>query len=178
MPLMRVTHQRGALTPEQKARLAEELTHAMLIAETGVDNEEGRSVAYVVFDEKDADGEWYVGGKPDAGAPTGGRFLFDVVFPVGASDQAAKTELHRAINASVADILGVDGTFPQRAGDWVLINEIVDGNWGVGGATVGIQEIAGIVKALPERAAFYDSLLAAQQRVREAHGFPPGSGRS
>ena len=41
MPLMRVTHQRGAITEAQKARLAEELTAALLIGEVGADTPAG-----------------------------------------------------------------------------------------------------------------------------------------
>ena len=177
MPLLRITHQRGAFTEAQKAALAEELTHVMLIAEGGADTPEGRSVAYVVFHETDPKTEWYVAGKPDLSPPKGGRFIFDVVFPIGAASQSVKTELHRQINDIVARVLGVDGTFPNRASDWVLINEITDGNWGASGVTIGIPEIAGVIKALPERADFYEPLLAATRRVHDAHGFPAGSGR-
>lgn len=132
MPLLRVTHQRGALSDTQKDALAERLTAAMLMGEVGADTPPGRAVAYVLFDEVDAARAWYVGGKPDRAPPPGGRLLFDVVYPEGAASQADKSTLHAAINSAVADVLGVDATFPNRAGDWVIVHEPADGAWGAG----------------------------------------------
>jgi len=178
MPLLRITHQRGAFTDAQKAALAEELTSAILVAEVGADTPAGRAVAYVIFDEVDPTTSWFVGGKPDLVPPTGGRFLFDVVYPVGASPQADKTKLHATINGIIAKTFGVDGSFPNRAGDWVLVHEIADGNWGASGQTIGIREINQVAGGGPERAEHFEPLLAAQQRLHAAHGFPAGMARA
>jgi phenylpyruvate tautomerase PptA (4-oxalocrotonate tautomerase family) len=178
MPLLRITHQRGALSAAQKDQLAEQLTAAILVAEVGTDTPAGRAVAYVLFDEVDPQTAWYVGGKPDLAAPKGGRFLFDVVYPFGAASQVDKTALHARINAIVAETLDVDGTFPRRAGDWVLIHEIADGNWGASGQTIGIREINQVAGGTPERADYFEPLLAAQRRMYAAHGYPEGAGGS
>lgn len=172
MPLLRVTHQRGALTDVQKDALAERLTAAMLVGEVGADTPAGRAVAYVLFNEVDASRAWYVGGKPDRDPPPGGRLLFDVIFSEGAASQADKSMLHAAINKAVADILGVDATFPNRASDWVIVHEPADGAWGAGGQTIGIREINHLAGGDPARADYFEPLLAAQKRMREAHGFP------
>jgi phenylpyruvate tautomerase PptA (4-oxalocrotonate tautomerase family) len=172
MPLLRITHQRGAFTAAQKAQLAEQLTAAILVAEVGADTPAGRAVAYVLFDEVDPKSEWFVGGKPDLAPPKGGRFLFDVVYPFGAASQLDKTALHARINAIVAQTLDVDGTFPQRGGDWVLIHEVPDGNWGASGQTIGIREINQVAGGTPERADYFEPLLAAQKRGYQAHGYP------
>jgi len=172
MPLLRVTYQRGAITPSQKDQLAERLTAAMLVGEVGADTPAGRAVAYVLFDEVDPASAWYVGGKPDAAPPIGGRLLFDVVYPEGAAPQASKSQLQAAINDAVAETLGVDGTFPNRASDWVIIHDVTDGSWGAGGQTIGIREINHLAGGLPERAEYFEPFLAAGKRVREAHGFP------
>ena len=178
MPLMRITHQRGALTDMQKAGLAEELTAAMLIGEVGADTAAGRAVAYVLFDEVDPRTSWFVGGKPDLDAPKGGRFIIDIIYPFGSTPQAEKSVLHGAVNDVIARTFDVDGTFPKRATDWVLIHEIVDGNWGASGATVGIAEINQVAGGSPERSAYFEPLLAAQRRMHAAHGFPAAAGRS
>ena len=172
MPLLRVTHQRGALSDTQKDALAERLTAALLIGEVGADTPAGRAVAYVLFDEVDAARAWYVGGKPDSAPPPGGRLLFDVVYPEGAASQADKSTLHAAINTAVADVLGIDATFPNRAGDWVIVHEPADGAWGAGGQTIGIREINHLAGGEPARADYFESLLAGQKRLREAHGVP------
>ncbi len=174
MPLLRVTHQRSAFTGEQKAQLAEKFTHAILIAEIGNDNPTARSLAYVIFDEIDPH-SWFVGGQLQETAPQGGYFIFDVVYPFGAANQAAKTQLHKDINDIVSSVLGVDGTFPNRAGDWVLIHEITEGNWGVSGQTVGINDIHTVTKGSPERIDYFQPLLAAQKRMLETHGYPVGA---
>ena len=180
MPLLRVTHQAGAFTDAQKAQLAEEFTHAILIGEQGVDNAPSRSVAYVIFDEINAKTSWFNGGKIEETPPSGGRFIFDVVYPYGAANQAAKTQLHKDLNDIVARVLGVDGTFPNRIGDWVLIHEITEGNWGVSGQTVSVRDIHQVMEGAPERVDYFKPLLAAQKRMHEAHGYPvgaPGSGQ-
>jgi phenylpyruvate tautomerase PptA (4-oxalocrotonate tautomerase family) len=177
MPLLRVTHQRGALTDAQKAQLAEELTAAILIAEVGADTPAGRAVAYVLFDEVDPRTSWFVGGKPDLDAPKGGRFLFDVVYPIGAAPQSDKTALHARINAIIAKTFDLDGSFPNRAGDWVLVHEVPDGNWGASGQTIGIREINQVACGGPERAEYFEPLLAAQRRAQEAHGYPAQTSR-
>ncbi len=175
MPLLRVTHQVGAFTEAQKAQLAEEFTHAILIGETGNDNPAARSVAYVIFDEIDSKTSWFVAGKVESTPPLGGRFIFDVVYPYGAASAAVKTQLHKDINDIVARVLGVDGTFPNRAGDWVLIHEITEGNWGVSGQTVSIRDIHSLMQGSPDRIDYFEPLLAAQKRMHEAHGYPVGS---
>ncbi|MBW4521036.1 MAG: hypothetical protein KME16_15215 [Scytolyngbya sp. HA4215-MV1] len=175
MPLLRVTHQTDAFTETQKAQLAEEFTHAILVAEIGNDNPTARSLAHVIFQEIDLKTSWFVGGKLQETAPQGGYFIFDVVYPFGAADQAAKTQLHQDINDIVARVLNVDGTFPNRAGDWVLIHEITEGNWGVSGQTMRIKDIHAATKGSPERMDYFMPLLAAQQRMQEAHGYPVGA---
>ena len=175
MPLLRVTHQRHAFTDAQKAQLAEELTHAILIAEVGRDAAVSRSTAYVLFEEVDPTTSWFVGGRIEETPPTGGHFLFDVFYPFGAASQEHKNQLYRDINDSVARVLGVDGTFPNRAGDWVFIHEITEGNWGASGQTVGVADIFQFTQGDPARRSYYEPLLAAYKRMLDAFEYPAGS---
>lgn len=175
MPLLRVTHQAHAFTDAQKEQLAEEFTHAILMAEIGNDNPTARSLAHVIFQAIDPQTSWFVGGKIQETAPQGGYFIFDVVYPFGAADQAAKTQLHRDINDIIARVLNVDGTFPNRAGDWVLIHEITEGNWGVSGQTVGIKDIHSVTQGSPERIDYFQPLLSAQREMFEAYNYPVGA---
>lgn len=177
MPLMRVTHQRGAITEAQKARLAEELTAALLIGEVGADTPAGRAVAYVLFDEVDPKTSWFVGGKPDLEAPKAGRFLVDIVYPFGSTPQAENTALHAAINDIISRTLDTD-VASGRGTDWVMIHDVADGNWGAGGNTVGIAEINQALNGVPERKDYFEPLIAAQRRMQAAHGYPAGAARS
>ncbi len=175
MPLLRVTHQRGAFTDVQKTQLADELTHALLIGEVGSDNPASRAVAYVLFDEFDAKTSWFVGGKLEEAGPVSGRFIFDVFYPVGAASQEHKAQLYKDINDSVSGVLGVDGTFPNRGGDWVFIHEITEGNWGAGGQTIGVADVYQLTQGDPARNSYFEQLLAAQRRTLEAFNYPGGS---
>lgn len=180
MPLLRITHQVGAFTQAQKEQLAAELASVLLVAEIGNDNPTARSLEHIVFQEIDARTSWFVGGKLQENAPTGGYFIFDVVYPFGAAPQAAKTRLHKDINDAVAKVFNVDGTFPNRAGDWVLINEITEGNWGVSGATVGIHDIYAATQGSADRIPYFESLLTAQKQMFDTYGYPaeaPGRGK-
>lgn len=175
MPLLTITHTQGAFTDAQKKILAERLTHAILVAEVGADNEHGRPVANVIFQAVDAQTSWFIGGRIEPELPVGGRFIIEAVIPQGSSPQNDKTELHRAINEVISEVLGVDGTFPNRAGDWVLVREIPDGNWGVSGKTMSSAQIAEVVKTAPERVAYTEFLIQAEQRMRTAFGYPSGA---
>lgn len=180
MPLLRVTHQAGAITQDQKEQLATELASVLLVAEIGNDNPTARSLEHIIFQEIDAKTSWFVGGQLQGSVPTGGYFIFDVVYPFGAAPQAAKTQLHKDINDAVARVLGVDGAFPNRAGDWVLINEITEGNWGVSGATVGIHDIHAATQGSTERIPYFESLLSAQKQMFDTYRYPadaPGRGK-
>ena len=161
--------------------VAERFTRDILIGEIGSDNPVARSVAYVQFVELDgANGGWYVGGQREPSPPKGGRMILDVFYPVGAADQSAKTELHRALSVAIGDVLGVDVSFPNRPQDWIFVHEIPEGNWGISTRTVGVETIHTFTQGDPARVPFQQALLAAQARGRAASNFPagaPGEGR-
>jgi phenylpyruvate tautomerase PptA (4-oxalocrotonate tautomerase family) len=89
-----------------------------------------------------------------------------------------KSALHERINAIIARIFDVDGRFPQRASDWVLVHEVPDGNWGASGQTIGIREINQVAGGAAQRAEFFEPLLAAHKRMQDAHGYPEGASRA
>lgn len=172
MPLLKFTYQRGAITAAQKAQLAAELTPVLLIGEVGLDTPQGRAATYILFEEKDPATEWFVGGEPDRDSPKGGRFLLEIWYLEGAATQAEKRDVHARMNDIIARIVGVDGTFPNRLGDWVIINEVAEGTWGASGATVGIAMANEALGGAPERAEYFGRFLAAKQRAADTHGFP------
>jgi phenylpyruvate tautomerase PptA (4-oxalocrotonate tautomerase family) len=172
MPLLRITYHRGALTDAQKSQLAEELTPVLVAGEVGADNPAGRAMAYVIFHEMDPRSEWFVGGKPDVNAPKGGRFILEVYYVEGACTQAEKTVVHAEMNEILARIIDVDGSFPNRATDWVIVNEVPEGSWGASGQTVSVRVANEVLGGSPARAEYFERLLAAKQRERETHGYP------
>lgn len=172
MPLLRITYHRGSLTDAQKAQLAEELTPVLIEGEVGLDNPSARLLAYIVFHEVDPRSEWFVGGKPDLDAPKGGRFLLEIWYVEGAATQSEKSIVHAKMNDILSNIIGVDGTFPNRLTNWVIINEVGEGTWGASGVTVGVAAASEALGASEDRADYYEKYLNARQRVIDDNGFP------
>jgi phenylpyruvate tautomerase PptA (4-oxalocrotonate tautomerase family) len=172
MPLLRITYHRGTLTDKQKVQLAEELTPVLIEGEVGEDNPAGRALAYILFHEMDPRSEWFVGGKPDLDAPKGGRFLLEIWYVEGAATQAEKSVVHSKMNEILANTIGVDGTFPNRLTDWIIINEVTEGAWGASGVTVGIRAANEALGGSEQRAEYFERFLSAKQRANEAHEYP------
>jgi phenylpyruvate tautomerase PptA (4-oxalocrotonate tautomerase family) len=173
MPLLRVTYQRGTITHEQKLKLAEGLTPVLVAGEVGVDNPAGRKGAHILFHEMDTKTEWFVGGKPDTNAPAGGRLILEMLYVEGAASQSEKSIVHAKMNEIIGEVLGVDGSFPGRALDWwVIIREVSDGDWGASGQTVGVRQANTLLGGAPERAGYFEQVLAAKKRQLAAHGYP------
>lgn len=172
MPLLRITYHRGSLTDAQKVQLAEELTPVLIIGEVGRVRPAGQDLAYILFNETDPRSEWFVGGKPDTSGPEGGRFILEVWYLEGASTQAEKSKVHLEMNKILARIIGVDGTFPNRLTDWIIINEVPEGAWGASGVTIGVADANDALDGTPERSEYFEKYLKAKQLASEAHSYP------
>jgi len=145
----------------------------LVAGEVGVDNPAGRKGAHILFQELDTKTEWFVGGKPDTNAPVGGRFILEVLYVEGAATQSDKSVVHTKMNEAVACVLGVNASFPSRATDWwVIIREVPEGDWGASGQTVGVRQANALLGGAPERAGYFEQVLAAKKRAKAAHGYP------
>jgi len=134
MPLIDLTYPQGALTPEARSALADELTTVLLRAERAPDTEFFRSITWVHVHEL-PHGTVLAAGRP-VSEPT---FRVDVTVPQGALSERRKQELvseaTRVVSASArlgeADALRV----------WVLIAEVPEGNWGAGGNVIQFEQL-------------------------------------
>ncbi len=173
MPKVAVTAPTSTFTTEQRSDLAERLTSVLLMIEGGNDNPAGRAIAHVTFHDIEPD-RWYVGGQlDDTYVYPGGRVVFDVTVPEGSCDQRRKTLIHQAVNTALCDTLGIDADAKHRgASAWVIVHEVREGHWGAGGNTISIRDIAKLAQMQPDRAGYYDALLAARQSVHQAAGYP------
>jgi hypothetical protein len=54
----------------------------------------------------------------------------------------------------------------------VIVNEVPQGAWGASGQTVGVREANQLPGGAPERAGYFEQVLAAKKREREARGYP------
>ncbi|MFC4723821.1 4-oxalocrotonate tautomerase family protein [Glycocaulis abyssi] len=174
MPLITVEHPSGSLTAEQKASLAEDLTHVILQIEGGVDNSASRSIAWVRFKELDG-ADWFIGGLNDGTHESAsGKFLIELNVPEGSMDQPRKSDCHRAITAAVLKAKGVDSADGAARSVWIQIVEWPEGHLATSGRTsslLGIARLAGIPADHP-LLAFPRAYFAAKDRLYDQNGFP------
>lgn len=147
MPLVRITYPRGALAPEQKRRIAADLTEIVLDAEVDAVTEAGRMVTVVHFNEAAAD-DWAVGGQlrsTAAGAPN--HFIVDLIVLEGLLDGARRSDAHRRVTEAFQKAFGEGGDpmLPLRV--WVLVHELREGAWGAGGTTVSALDVAQFINS-------------------------------
>ena len=88
----------------------------------------------------------YNGGAPLNGGPV--RYRVDLTVPQGALKPDKKNEIVGEITRLILDADGAgadDAAAAMRV--WVLIHDVPDGNWGGGGRTWKLSEIAQLVGA-------------------------------
>ena len=178
MPVLQVYHPQGTLDGDRKAALAQKLTDVLLTMEGNARTAGGFGFATVLFTPV-AEGDWWVGGRTDATyvAPPG-KFLVRVAIPEGYMNQAHKTEVHVAVTAAILAVVG-NAADPKQGGSCqVIIDEVPEGNWGAGGKTISLANIAdkvGLAKN-GERFKWVRSYFAAKARQFAAAGYPADTG--
>ena len=134
MPMIEVTAPAGAIAPDAREELLDELAGRLLHWEGAPDTEFFRANSWVYFNEIPADA-LYVGGRPDGDA----RIRVDVTTPEGALSQRRRAGLVADVHAAVSRASGLTPEEGYRI--WVLCREIAEGSWGAGG---GIVEFAAL----------------------------------
>jgi phenylpyruvate tautomerase PptA (4-oxalocrotonate tautomerase family) len=134
MPMLELTYPRGAIAPEARAQLLDELATKMLAAEKAPDTEFFRSITWVYANEIDPD-SIAVGGRP-GGEP---RFRIQVTVPEGALSDRRKGILVESFNEAVLRAAGLPESEGMRV--WTVIGEVPDGNWGAAGQQVRYQQL-------------------------------------
>ncbi len=178
MPIMQVYYPQGSLPGERKAALAQQLTDVLLLMEGNAKTAGGLGFASVLFTEV-APTDWWVGGRTDATyvAPPG-KFLVRVTIPEGYMNQMHKTEVHAAVTAAIVAVSG-NPNDPRHGGSvQVIIDEVMEGNWGAHGKTISLASIADTV-GLPkngERFQWVQAYFAAKARQLKAAGYPADVG--
>jgi phenylpyruvate tautomerase PptA (4-oxalocrotonate tautomerase family) len=139
MPLMELTYEEGALTPEARDQLVENLTTNLLKAEGAPNTEFFRSVTWVLINERPA-ALTYAGDKPGAGV-----VKLDVVTPEGALNDERRAQMIEAGTATLREAFGIADEDALKV--WVLCRDVVDGGWGAGGNVIHYKELVEIAKA-------------------------------
>jgi phenylpyruvate tautomerase PptA (4-oxalocrotonate tautomerase family) len=134
MPMMDLTYPAGALTPEARAELVDELTTVLLRAERAPDTQFFRDITWVFVHELPNDAV-LAAGRPVA-EPI---FRLQVTVPDGALSARRKEELVRVATDRVLTAAGLGAADGLRV--WVIIGEVPDGNWGAAGNVVQFEQL-------------------------------------
>lgn len=178
MPVIHLYHPQGALAGERKATLAGKLTDVLLTMEDNARTPGGLAFAYILFTALAPD-DWWIGGHTnDTHVYAPGKFLARVSIPEGYMSQVHKTEVHRMVNDAIVAVVGDSSPASAGRSILVIIEEVTEGNWGCGGATISLASIADSVglSKTGERFKWITAYFAAKARQFLAAGYPPGTG--
>jgi phenylpyruvate tautomerase PptA (4-oxalocrotonate tautomerase family) len=146
MPMIEFTYPKGALEPEARESVLEQLATKLLEAERAPDTEFFRSITWVYANEIDPE-TLAVGGRP-GGEP---RFRVQITVPEGALSDRRKGILVDSVNRAVLGAAGLGESEGLRV--WTLIREVPDGNWGAAGQQVRYAALVEAAAAERERTA-------------------------
>ncbi|MBJ7348306.1 MAG: tautomerase family protein [Thermoleophilaceae bacterium] len=141
-----LTFPQGALTPDARATLVDELTTVLLRAERAPDNDFFRSLTWVYVHELPA-GDVLSAGRP-VEKPT---FRVNVTVPQGALSERRKGELVAEATRVVSEAAGYTEADAMLV--WVLIAEVPEGNWGAAGNVVRFEMLREAAKATKDAVA-------------------------
>jgi phenylpyruvate tautomerase PptA (4-oxalocrotonate tautomerase family) len=145
VPVFELTYPEGALEPEARTQLMDDLTTALLRAERAPDTEFFRSVTWAYVHELPA-GSVLAAGSP-VDRPT---FKIDVTTPEGALSDRRREELVGEATRLVREAAGIAEEDELRV--WVLMHEVAEGSWGAGGHVIRFEQLREAAKAEREKA--------------------------
>ena len=137
MPFIRVTTPAHLLSDDQRSRVADRLTVAIMKIETGGHDTPGfRAISALVFDDVPTQ-RWAIGGvlgdEPAA--------VVEIRVPQGALDDDRRRQMaevsYEVLSEASPELAGVDGV--RRI--WTHLVEIAEGNWGAGGRIARLDDI-------------------------------------
>jgi phenylpyruvate tautomerase PptA (4-oxalocrotonate tautomerase family) len=156
MPFIRVNCPKGALTADQKAKLAPILVNALIRQEIDPVTEIGTAATGFFYNEIDVS-NCFPGGVPLSEHPE--KMFWTVEAFVAASffSQPRRDEMQIDIAKAFVDILGHDGSVLDRESVrispaylmrvHVVVIEIPEGSWGAGGQTIDTEKISKLIGA-------------------------------
>lgn len=145
MPMIDVTYPEGALEPEAREKLVDDLTTALLRAERAPDTDFFRSVTWVYLHELPAHAV-NAAGRPVAEP----NFRVEVTTPEGALSDRRRAEMVESGTAAVLEAAGLGQEDAMRV--WILMREIDEGSWGAAGQVVQFKQLVEAAKAEREKA--------------------------
>ncbi|MBJ7331373.1 MAG: tautomerase family protein [Solirubrobacteraceae bacterium] len=145
MPTFSLTYPEGALSPEARTQVVEDLTTALLRAERAPDTQFFRDVTWAYVHELPA-GAVLTAGKP----VTEPIFKVDVTTPAGALSDRRREEFVAEATRVISEAAGLGEQDLLRV--WVLMHEVAEGSWGAGGQVIRFEQLREAAKAEREQA--------------------------
>ncbi|MEH1015916.1 tautomerase family protein [Micromonospora sp. CPCC 206060] len=137
MPKIQLTVPQGALTPEGRAGIQNELAMILLRWEGAPDTEFVRSIAWSYLHELPP-------GAQITAQDDQPRFLVEATVPAGALSERRKAGL---VADATAAVLGAAGlTEAEAIRVWVLIHEQPEGTWGAAGRIFRREDIVALAR--------------------------------
>ncbi|KQV64103.1 hypothetical protein [Caulobacter sp. Root343] len=146
MTIVTVTAPKGRLDLDQRRRLAETLTDAVLVPEVGQPAPPARVGFQVRFVELEPDA-MAIGGKLLVDQPVDVMSI-DVAVMDAAWPQPVREQVIRNILASMAEACGLSAPAPAW---WVMFRVIDEGSWGSRGGVLSILDLLASGVFTPER---------------------------
>jgi phenylpyruvate tautomerase PptA (4-oxalocrotonate tautomerase family) len=167
MPFIRVNYPKGALSAEQKTKLAPRLVQALIRQEIDPVTESGTAKTGMFFNELDVE-NCFPGGVPLAEHPEKKFWTVEAFVAASYFSQPRRDQMQRDVAQAFVDVLGDDGTVMQH-GDirispaylmqlHVVFVEIPEGSWGAGGQTIDTEKIGTLLDASEGPARFAEAL--------------------
>jgi phenylpyruvate tautomerase PptA (4-oxalocrotonate tautomerase family) len=145
MPVFEITYPQGALEPDARAKLVDEMTNTILRAEKAPINDFFRSITWGHLHELPADSV-IAGGRP-VDKPT---FRLDLTTPEGALSDRRRELFTAEATKLILEAAGLPEEDAIRV--FVLMHEVAEGSWGAAGQVVRFEELRGIAKKQMEKA--------------------------
>jgi phenylpyruvate tautomerase PptA (4-oxalocrotonate tautomerase family) len=150
MPFIRVNCPKGALTADQKARLAPLLVNALIRQEIGT------AATGFFYNEIDV-ANCFPGGVALCEHPEKVFWTVEAFVAASFFSQSRRDEMQTDIAKAFVDILGHDGSVLEREDVrispaylmrlHVVVIEIPEGSWGAGGQTIDTEKISKLIGA-------------------------------
>ena len=138
MPMIDLTVPKGRLERAEQEALAAELTRLIIHWESGTDRPGYDKASWAFVQESEVIG---VGGSPRV---PGGRQVYRVVVsvPKGPLDDRRRAGLISDVAHAVLEAEGTKPTLEDLMRVWCIVDEVPDGNWGVGPAPMRLRDLA------------------------------------
>jgi phenylpyruvate tautomerase PptA (4-oxalocrotonate tautomerase family) len=145
VPIFEITYPEGALEPDARVKLLDDLTTAILNAERAPNGEFFRGVTWGYVNELPADSV-VAAGRP-VEKPT---FKVDLTTPQGALSDRRREEFVVEATRLVSEAAGIPEDEGLRV--FVLMHEVAEGSWGAAGQVVRFEQLRELALAEREKA--------------------------